>query len=73
MKAPFDTYFESTPPAISQIPDGSASREKVYQRTTELAILAGRHANEIRQCDYDRAKQEITGTSDPQQQLLILC
>ena len=73
MNAPFAVHIESVTPLICQLPNGSVSREKVYARTTELAILAGRHALEIRKCDYDRAKQEITGTSDPQQQLLILC
>jgi len=48
------------------------SRESVYARTEELALLAGRHCHEITKSDYERAKQELTGSSDPELQNLIL-
>lgn len=72
MKVPIEINSESAMSTNRPFLAGSVSREKVYARTTELAILAGRQAHEIRKCDYDRAKQELTGCSDQDQQLLIL-
>ena len=72
MKAPIEMNPESAPPINRPFHGVGVSREKVYARTTELAILAGRQAYEICKCDYDRAKQELTGSSDPEQQLLLL-
>ena len=40
------------------------TRQMVYTRTIELAILAGRASHEIRQLDYEQAKRELTGESD---------
>lgn len=48
------------------------SREMVYLRTTELAAAAGRPPHGISQKDYERAKLELTGESDPRQQEAIL-
>jgi hypothetical protein len=72
MKAPIEIHSESAMSTNHPFVAGSVSREKVYARTTELAILAGRQAHEISKYDYDRAKQELTGSSDPDQQLLLL-
>jgi len=40
------------------------TRQMVYARTIELATLAGRASHEIKQCDYEQAKRELTGESD---------
>lgn len=44
----------------------------VRARTVELAINAGRSPLEIRQRDYERAKIELTGETEPDRQLAIL-
>jgi len=46
--------------------------QMVRARTVELAEIAGRNPLEIRQRDYERAKRELTGESDPVRQLAIL-
>jgi len=40
------------------------TRQMVYARTIELASSEGRTSDEIRQCDYEQAKRELTGESD---------
>lgn len=42
----------------------SLTLQMVRARTVELAINAGRSSLEIRQCDYERAKYELTGETD---------
>lgn len=37
------------------------THEMILSRTTELASLAGREAQHIRQADYVQAKRELTG------------
>jgi hypothetical protein len=44
----------------------------VRLRTIELASIAGRGPLEIRQCDYERAKREVTGETDFDRQQEIL-
>lgn len=44
------------------------TREMAYQRTVELALLAGRKAHQIRQSDYEQAKRELTGETDSERQ-----
>ncbi len=51
---------------------GLVTRERVYQRTRELAALAGRIPLHIRQADYEQAKQEVTGETDNDRQLAML-
>ena len=51
---------------------GRRPREMVYERTLELASLAGRNPTDIRQADYQRAKRELTGESDYDRQQAIL-
>ena len=46
--------------------------QSVRSRTVELAIRAGRSSLEIRQCDYERAKRELTGETDSARQLAAL-
>ena len=48
------------------------TREMLYARTMELALLAGRSAHQIRQVDYERAKFELTGESDFDRQQAVL-
>lgn len=46
--------------------------DMVRARTVELANHAGRHAHEILQTDYERAKRELTGeTNHARQQAVI--
>lgn len=50
----------------------SMTSQSVRSRTVELAIRAGRSALEIRQCDYEQAKREMTGETDSARQLAVL-
>jgi len=43
---------------------GSVTREMVYKRAQELALLAGCVPPQVRQSDYDQAKGELTGGTD---------
>lgn len=47
------------------------SRDMVRARTCEHARQAGRAPHEIKQSDYERAKRELTGESDPDRQQAI--
>jgi hypothetical protein len=57
-------------------PSGSGpfplSWDIVYARTRQLAVDAGRSSMEVTQSDYERAKRELTGSSDLERQLDIL-
>lgn len=48
------------------------TREMLYARTTELAIIAGRSSHQIKQIDYERAKYELTGELDFDRQQAML-
>lgn len=48
------------------------TREMLYARTTELALIAGRRSHEIKQVDYERAKYELTGELDFDRQQALL-
>jgi hypothetical protein len=48
------------------------TREMVRSRTIQLASIAGRGAHQIRQCDYEQAKRELTGESDFDRQQSML-
>lgn len=54
------------------IPSQPVTREMLYARTMELALLAGRSAHQIKQVDYERAKRELTGESDFDRQQAVL-
>ncbi len=47
------------------------SRNMVRAKTLEHARRAGRAPHQIRQSDYERAKRELTGESDPDRQEAI--
>ncbi|MEO6244126.1 MAG: hypothetical protein ABIQ12_01715 [Opitutaceae bacterium] len=51
---------------------GPVTREMVQARTRELALAAGRVPPYIMQVDYEQAKRELTGTSEADQQDVIL-
>ena len=51
---------------------GSVSRERVNDRTHELAALSGRASPQIVQADYEQAKRDVTGESDHDRQDAIL-
>ena len=43
---------------------GSVTREMVYKRARDLALLAGYAPTLVRQSDYEQAKRELTGGAD---------
>lgn len=47
---------------------GPVTRAAVNTRTHQLALMAGRPDSEVAQIDYEQAKREITGESDPDRQ-----
>ena len=47
---------------------GPVSRERVHARTQQLALLAGRLPPQVSQTDYEQAKREITGETEPDRQ-----
>jgi len=49
-----------------------ATPQRVHDRTIAIAAAAGRNSLEITQRDYETAKSEVTGESDPERQLQIL-
>ncbi len=49
-----------------------ATPAMVRFRTVELAVQAGRDPLDISQRDYERAKRELTGETDPDRQLAAL-
>jgi hypothetical protein len=51
---------------------GPVTREMVYKRARELAIIAGRAPLQVSQVDYEQAKRELTGESDLDRQETIL-
>ena len=67
-----------SPPALFPRPSpfftgpGRPSRQKLHVRTCELAVLAGRVPPQVAQCDYEQAKRELTGETDPARQRALL-
>jgi hypothetical protein len=51
---------------------GPVTREQVQARTRELAGIAGRTPQQVMQADYERAKRELTGETDPDRQDAVL-
>ncbi len=47
---------------------GPVTRAAVNTRTHQLAVMAGRPDSAVAQVDYEQAKREITGESDPDRQ-----
>lgn len=56
-------------PLVAVVP--LVSRDMVRARTREHARQAGRAPHQIKQSDYERAKRELTGESDPDRQEAI--
>ena len=50
----------------------SVTREMVYKRARDLALLAGCAPPQIRQSDYEQAKRELTGGTDIDRQDTVL-
>lgn len=48
------------------------TREMVLSRTIHLASIEGREAHQIKQCDYEQAKRELTGESNFDRQQSVL-
>ncbi len=48
------------------------TREMVYARTSELALLGGRRSHQLKQADYERAIRELTGEADFARQQAML-
>lgn len=44
----------------------------MHARTQQLALLAGRVAPQVSQTDYEQAKREVTGATDPDRQNAVL-
>jgi hypothetical protein len=51
---------------------GPVTRERVHDRTRELALLAGRVPPHVCQDDYEQAKREVTGESEIDRQTAAL-
>lgn len=51
---------------------GWVTRERVYARTRELAMKAGRPSLQVTQSDYEQARCELTGESDMLRQEAVL-
>jgi hypothetical protein len=47
---------------------GRVTRAMVQLRTHELALLTGRSSLEVSFADYEQAKRDVTGESDPMRQ-----
>ncbi len=56
-------------PPVAIVP--LVSRDMVRAKTREHARRAGRAPHQIKQSDYERAKRELTGESDPDRQEAI--
>jgi hypothetical protein len=44
---------------------GTVTRKMVRERAIELAVINGRSAQEVSKSDWEQAKRELTGDSDP--------
>lgn len=53
-------------------PGVAATRERVRARTRELAVRAGRDPLDVTQADYEQAKREVTGETEPDRQNALL-
>jgi hypothetical protein len=45
---------------------GTVTRKMVRERAIELALINGHAAQEVSKSDWDQAKRELTGGSDPE-------
>ena len=44
---------------------GTVTRKMVRERAVELAVINGRSAQDVSKSDWEKAKRELTGDSDP--------
>src|ERR1039458_2532805 len=44
---------------------GTVTRKMVRERAVELAVIDGRSAQEVSKSDWEQAKRELTGDSEP--------
>ena len=44
---------------------GTVTRKMVRERAVELAVINGRSAQDVSKSDWEQAKREMTGDSDP--------
>ncbi len=44
---------------------GTVTRKMVRERAVELAVINGRSAQDVSKSDWEQAKRELTGDSDP--------
>jgi len=51
---------------------GTVTRKMVRERAVELAIINGRSAQEVSKSDWEQAKRELTGDSDPDPNEVVL-
>ena len=51
---------------------GTVTRKMVRERAVELALIAGRPANDVSKSDWEQAKQELTGSREIEPNELIL-
>lgn len=65
------TQFNAQP-ASAPLRKVPTARERLHQRTRELAVLAGRQPLQVTKADYEQAKQEVTGETSSDRQNLIL-
>ena len=61
-----------TLPYRSETPIRSVTRNMVHARTLEIARLAGRNSQQVKQSDYEAAKRELTGETDFDLQQAVL-
>src|SRR5271166_1649749 len=45
---------------------GTIDRKMVRERAVELAVINGRSAQEVSKSDWEQARRELTGDSDPE-------
>jgi hypothetical protein len=51
---------------------GTVTRKMVRERAVELAVINGRSAQEVSKSDWEQAKRELTGDSDPDPNEVVL-
>ena len=51
---------------------GTVTRKMVRERAVELAVINGRSAKEVSKSDWEQAKRELTGDSDPDSNEAVL-
>lgn len=67
MNSPCTVVLPAGPPKA-----GRATRARVYARTRELAVKAGRPPLQVSQSDYEQARRELTGETEMRRQEEVL-